>query len=1013
MASAPNASASDGLDSTPRDFAIVIGISRYQYLPPLQGPANDALAFSAWLGDPQGGRLAESDIRLLTSDQFASTESPRPALSDVDDAFGLIFQTDPQRGWKGRRLYIYAAGHGFSSQDRVGLALADASPELLRAFDVQAYADAVANSGSFDEVVLIVDCDRAADVLASLAAPSFTRRRAGPPAVFFSIFASTSGRHAFESVDPDSKDGQVRGHFTSAILEGLYGAAAGPDGRVDNETLSTYVRERLSELSATTGQNMAPEIRFGGARPIVFVESVSAESVAQVASSTQAKGSSAATATIGQAAPATAGQTSTPTADEAAATTAAETASATAAQTAPATAAHSMPGTGAQATSPPGAQTPSSPARTQPPDGPSAHIASDVWTVQDALGYRAYAYAIHRFMTHPNTHPPLTISIQAPWGGGKTSLMRMIQQELDPNGCETVIQGTDKPRGELKVGEALDEAKRWIAPDGAPARPVDAKPATNPAAAATTTPPTAPPESLPPVPPDAERHLLTVWFNAWKYESTREVWAGLVDAIMHQVAARLPVRERELFWLRLNLKRIDVDKIRQRVYDRVVRYWWRAMRWILGGVALFLAASVVLMLTTAPIIGWTVAGLTSAIGLVSGVVTFFRARIGVKEEPASVSLGDYLDVPDYAKELGFIHQIEADLRRVLESIPAQIDPKTNKQVRKPIVVFVDDLDRCSPAKVAQVIEAVNLFLGGEFPNCIFVIGMDAEMVAAALQAAHKDLVSALPRDAGIPVGWRFMDKFVQLPFIIPPMPSGGVERYTASLFSTGDGPPLAPYVQSELRNAVDRVRTLEEAASEADRILHVYPLDDEGKARLRETLRARAVQRTLSKGLDAFSDQSEDMRKVLAAGMPYFRGNPRELKRFVNAFRFNYFLWWAQCSQGLDAPKLDQLVRWTVLTMRWPEVVRWLRRSGGSDWTAAAAAESKSGAVPSRLKVMEDISGSSGDVASWQKEAAAKLRITQTDAPWLRDDDLLEFLNQEAKFPQGERLSSGAGLGLW
>jgi hypothetical protein len=62
---------------------------------------------------------------------------------------------------------------------------------------------------------------------------------------------------------------------------------------------------------------------------------------------------------------------------------------------------------------------------------------------------------------------------------------------------------------------------------------------------------------------------------------------------------------------------------------------------------------------------------------------------------------------------------------------------------------------------------------------------------------------------------------------------------------------------------------------------------------------------------------------------------------------------------------------------------------------------------------MEDISGSSGDVASWQKEAAAKLRITQTDAPWLRDDDLLEFLNQEAKFPQGERLSSGAGLGLW
>ncbi|MFC7643536.1 P-loop NTPase fold protein [Streptosporangium lutulentum] len=29
---------------------------------------------------------------------------------------------------------------------------------------------------------------------------------------------------------------------------------------------------------------------------------------------------------------------------------------------------------------------------------------------------------------------------------------------------------------------------------------------------------------------------------------------------------------------------------------------------------------------------------------------------------------------------------------------------------RPLVVFVDDLDRCSPGTVAQVIEAINLFL---------------------------------------------------------------------------------------------------------------------------------------------------------------------------------------------------------------------------------------------------------------------------------------------------------------
>ena len=65
-------------------------------------------------------------------------------------------------------------------------------------------------------------------------------------------------------------------------------------------------------------------------------------------------------------------------------------------------------------------------------EGPSTHITTDSWTLDDALGYRAYAHAIARFITHEQTGKPLCISIHAPWGGGKTSLMRMIQDKLDP-----------------------------------------------------------------------------------------------------------------------------------------------------------------------------------------------------------------------------------------------------------------------------------------------------------------------------------------------------------------------------------------------------------------------------------------------------------------------------------------------------------------------------------------------------------------------------------------------------
>ena len=65
--------------------------------------------------------------------------------------------------------------------------------------------------------------------------------------------------------------------------------------------------------------------------------------------------------------------------------------------------------------------------------GPSTHVARDRWTTNDSLGHFPYAYAIYRFLIDANTCPPLAISIQAPWGGGKTSLMRMIQAQLDPD----------------------------------------------------------------------------------------------------------------------------------------------------------------------------------------------------------------------------------------------------------------------------------------------------------------------------------------------------------------------------------------------------------------------------------------------------------------------------------------------------------------------------------------------------------------------------------------------------
>lgn len=636
-------------------------------------------------------------------------------------------------------------------------------------------------------------------------------------------------------------------------------------------------------------------------------------------------------------------------------------------------------------------------------EGPSTHIATDRWTLEDTLGYRAYAYAICRFMTHPQTRAPLTISIQAPWGGGKTSLMRMIQHELDPDALKDVQEEAAQPRGLLTIRDALKEIRRWIDENMQ--------------------------EPLPTVSP-AESEVLTVWFNAWKYESVNQVWAGLVDAIMRQVAARLDLVERERFWLRLNLKRIDADRLRQRIYDRIFNRWRAVMRkWVITCAALAAAGLI------ASFAGWQfqlpelgVFGLTGAAGSLMvtafvGVWKFFKTRESVEKEPAAVSLGDYLDIPDYNAELGFIHRVEADLRRVLASVPRR-KRKDGAEQNLRVVVFIDDLDRCSPTKVAQVVEAVNLFLAGDFNDCMFVMGMDTEMVAAALQAAHKEMIAQLPADAGIPVGWRFMDKFVQLPFLIPPTEDAGLEQYTTSLLSSRSRLLPNPHRDKLLEGFKDSVTTRVEADRLVKRMRDENLLNETAAAEVRagfEPYIARAVRSKVDEGIAKFNDDNEEILRVVSKATVYFRGNPRELKRFVNAFRFNYFLWWAHKAQGFRGPTLDQLLRWSVLSMKWPEVVRWLRRSSGNEWHAEAAgnngnpADAKGAAsLPTRLKLLEEISGAAVDLATWQQAATIKLRLKADATPWLADDDLLQFFHEEFNQVQaGERLSDGAGKGLW
>ncbi|MGW0588341.1 P-loop NTPase fold protein [Streptosporangium sp. NPDC002607] len=388
---------------------------------------------------------------------------------------------------------------------------------------------------------------------------------------------------------------------------------------------------------------------------------------------------------------------------------------------------------------------------------PRARLTADRWTTEDQLGHRVYAEAIAAFVRHPETRPPLTIGVKGPWGTGKTSLMRMIQDLLDPGAAGDDPAPIHLPgsRADRTLTNAEVLARTGRRPRGSAGR--------------------AEPDPLPLRRADWRP---TVWFNPWMYQNGEQVWAGLAHEIISQVTRRLPRAERERFWLELNLSRIDREAVRSRAYHLALTR--------LAPVALGLVATLVLtgaLLAAAallPAFGSLLGNAAAAVGsagaaAVVGAGALRLARFfgesadnafrGLVTQPdllgpgaADGAGGEGATTPGYRSKTGFLHLVQTDMRQVLDLVATE---------ERPLVVFVDDLDRCSSGTVAQVIEAINLFLAGEFPNCVFVLAMEPEVVVAHVEAAYPELAGTLPTGGRSGLGWRFLEKIVQLPLSVP------------------------------------------------------------------------------------------------------------------------------------------------------------------------------------------------------------------------------------------------------
>lgn len=198
------------------------------------------------------------------------------------------------------------------------------------------------------------------------------------------------------------------------------------------------------------------------------------------------------------------------------------------------------------------------------------------------------------------------------------------------------------------------------------------------------------------------RRCRTVWFNAWKYSTKDAILVALVEEIIAQLMAEGFPRQR-LAQVQHESGKLDWSRI-SNAMDELVRS----------------------------------SGTTD-------ISSILKSDSGL------------------LRNLPLLREFERFLDRLIGwSITGHSRPQSEHlfdDADGVLVFFIDDLDRCQPNRVAQVLETIKLFM--DRPGCVFVIGMDIDIVEKAVKAQYQR-IEGFDEHA-------YMDKLIQLQFNLPPL----------------------------------------------------------------------------------------------------------------------------------------------------------------------------------------------------------------------------------------------------
>lgn len=366
-----------------------------------------------------------------------------------------------------------------------------------------------------------------------------------------------------------------------------------------------------------------------------------------------------------------------------------------------------------------GAQLKTAPSTPEPSPQPAApprltltaSAQTDQPTSIDRLGHDRLVDALVALLNGDRTTFPLTIAISAPWGGGKSSVMRLLRDRLIAED-ERRVQRAKRKR--ILDGIAAARAQSWV----------------------------------------------IVEFPAWRYETGEQLWAAMAKATYDAaLKTRRGWRGRAAFRMRLESRRGATGRL--------------VLRGSAVGLAAVIGAIVGGGIGAATGTGAEGTAIAGGAGGIFAVLQALGASLADPFKQSLEAFAKRSETGD-GFTLAAARQVDSLMDLLLENegrvliMIDDVDRCTPHNLVRVIEavnqIFVAGSDVASKRSFAPRKDGH----AEEKPRkLVFLMGMDRDFVARGIEVEYKDLKDALGASAATSYGFSFLDKIIQLWVTLP------------------------------------------------------------------------------------------------------------------------------------------------------------------------------------------------------------------------------------------------------